>query len=47
MSEEINHASTIVPRSIFVNVLLNDVLGFAMLLAELFCLGNPAAILNH
>ena len=47
MSEEINNVSTVVPRSILVSVLLNCVLGFAMLLAELFCLGDPAAVLNQ
>ena len=47
MSEEIKNAPIIVPRSILVSVLLNGVLGFAMLLAELFCLGDPSASLNQ
>ncbi|KAL4880520.1 amino acid/polyamine transporter I [Aspergillus karnatakaensis] len=40
MSEEITHATTAVPRSILLSVLINGSLGFAMLLAFLFCLGD-------
>ncbi|KAL9000335.1 MAG: hypothetical protein Q9169_001052 [Polycauliona sp. 2 TL-2023] len=40
MSEEIANASTNVPRSMIVSVLLNGTLGFAMLLAVLFCSGD-------
>lgn len=47
MSEEINHASTVVPRSILTSVLVNGVLGFAMLLAELFCIGDTSAVLGQ
>ena len=46
MSEEINHASTVVPRALVFSIGLNGTLGFAMLLAELFCLGDPAIFAN-
>ena len=46
MSEEINHASRVVPRSIVTSVIVNGILGFAMLLAELFCMGDASAILG-
>ncbi|EEA25329.1 GABA permease, putative [Talaromyces marneffei ATCC 18224] len=40
MAEETQNAPKIVPISIMFSVVLNGVLGFAMLLASLFCLGN-------
>lgn len=40
MSEEISNASTAVPTSIMLSVLINGSLGFGMLLAMLFCLGE-------
>lgn len=40
MCEEIKDASTVVPRSLIISIGLNGVLGFGMLLAVLFCLGN-------
>ncbi|KAI4109309.1 MAG: hypothetical protein LQ339_001809 [Xanthoria mediterranea] len=43
MSEEIANASTNVPRSMLVSVLLNGALGFAMLVAVLFCSGDITA----
>ncbi|KAI4267972.1 MAG: hypothetical protein L6R38_008013 [Xanthoria sp. 2 TBL-2021] len=43
MSEEITNASTNVPRSMLVSVLLNGTLGFAMLVAVLFCSGDITA----
>ncbi|KAL8896390.1 MAG: hypothetical protein Q9192_003116 [Flavoplaca navasiana] len=43
MSEEISNASTNVPRSMIVSVLLNGTLGFAMLIAVLFCSGDVSA----
>ncbi|KAL8752452.1 MAG: hypothetical protein Q9184_005731 [Pyrenodesmia sp. 2 TL-2023] len=46
MSEEIANASTNVPRSILTSILLNGFLGFAMLIAVLFCLGDVEAILE-
>lgn len=46
MSEEIKHASTVVPHSVLISVLLNGTLGFAMLLAYVFCLGDIDAVLE-
>ena len=40
MSEEIQNAALNVPRAIFASVLINGALGFAMILALLFCLGD-------
>jgi len=42
MAEEIQNAATIVPRSMIATVTVNGSLGFAMLIAVLFCLGNVA-----
>src|SRR3979411_2454153 len=38
MSEEIRNASVMVPRAINFSLLLNGILGFAMLVVVLFCL---------
>lgn len=46
MSEEISNASTAVPTSIMLSVLINGSLGFGMLLAMLFCLGNMEENMN-
>lgn len=40
MCEEIRNASTIVPQALLVSIGINGVLGLAMLLAILFCIGN-------
>lgn len=40
MAEETQNAPKIVPISIMFSIVLNGVLGFAMLIASLFCLGN-------
>ncbi|APA11795.1 hypothetical protein sscle_08g065650 [Sclerotinia sclerotiorum 1980 UF-70] len=40
MSEEIRNPSLVVPRSIILSVILNGSLGFAMIIALLFCLGD-------
>lgn len=40
MSEEIHNPSLVVPRSIMLSVIINGTLGFAMLIALLFCIGN-------
>ena len=39
MSEEIKNASTVVPWSIMTGILINGSLGFAMMIAALFCSG--------
>jgi amino acid transporter len=40
MAEEINHAAIVIPRAIMLSVLINGILGFGMLIAVLFCIGN-------
>lgn len=40
MCEEIKGASTVVPQTLMISVAINGVLGFAMLVAVLFCTGN-------
>ena len=40
MSEEVKNATLAVPRSMILSVLINGALGFAMLLAMVFCLGD-------
>ena len=46
MSEEIRNASIIVPRSLLASITLNGFLGFGMLIAVLFCLGDIDAALD-
>ena len=38
MSEEVKNAALVVPQSMVLGVLINGALGFAMLIAMLFCL---------
>ncbi|KAI9832416.1 MAG: hypothetical protein M1819_004405 [Sarea resinae] len=40
MCEEIKNASTVVPQSLMASIALNGVLGFSMLIAILFCVGD-------
>ncbi|KAK6594026.1 amino acid permease [Botrytis cinerea] len=40
MSEEVHNASTVIPWAMISSIVLNGVLGFALLIALLFCLGN-------
>lgn len=40
MCEEIKNASTVVPQSLMASIGINGTLGFAMLIAILFCIGN-------
>ena len=46
MAEEIRNASTLVPRSIMISIALNGTLGFAMIMAALFSLGDLDAVLK-
>jgi choline transport protein len=46
MSEEIQNAAVIVPRAMIFTILLNGTLGFGILLAILFCVGDVDAILS-
>ena len=40
MSEEVKNAALVVPRSMIMSVLINGALGFGMLIAMVFCLGD-------
>lgn len=46
MSEEIRNPSLVVPRSIILSIILNGSMGFAMIIAILFCLGDIDAALS-
>ena len=46
MCEEIRDASRVVPRSILLSLTLNGILGFAIVIAVLFCLGDIDAATN-
>ena len=46
MSEEIFDASIIVPRTMMTGVILNGTLGFAMLIAVLYCAGDLTVALD-
>ena len=46
MSEEIQDAALVVPRSITISICLNGALGFAALLVTLFSLNNVEKVLN-
>lgn len=40
MSEEIRNAAVVVPRSLLTSLLVNGTLGFGMLIATLYCMGD-------
>ncbi|CAI7675754.1 unnamed protein product [Penicillium manginii] len=46
MAEEVNNASRVIPRALMMSVGINGCLGFGMLLAMLFCLGDMDDALN-
>ena len=46
MSEEIKNATVVVPRSIVFGLIMNGAIGFGILIATLFCLGDPNTISN-
>lgn len=46
MAEEIKNASTVVPYAIISSIVINGILGFAMLMGYLFCLGNLEDVLE-
>lgn len=46
MCEEIRDASTVVPQSLMLSTVLNGVLGLAMLIAILFCIGDVETALE-
>ncbi|OTA96835.1 hypothetical protein M434DRAFT_392522 [Hypoxylon sp. CO27-5] len=45
MSEEIRNAAVVVPRSLLTGLLINGTLGFGMLIATLYCMGDIDAAL--
>lgn len=45
MSEEVEHAAVNIPRAIVTTMLLNGATGFAMVVAIMFCLGDPETAL--
>ena len=47
MSEEIQHAEKVVPRSIVTAITINGIMGFAILIAVLFVLGDLEAALEN
>jgi choline transport protein len=44
--EEVHNASTVVPWAIISTIMVNGVMGLALLIAVLFCLGDLDAALN-
>ena len=46
MSEEIKNASVVVPRAMVFSIMLNGIMGFGMLLAVLFSLGDVDNVLH-
>ena len=46
MSEEIHNAAIVVPWNIIITLIVNGLLGFGMLVATLFCMGNIEAALE-
>jgi amino acid transporter len=40
MAEETKNAQKVIPISIMLSLMINGVMGFAMLIATLFCIGN-------
>ncbi|KAL9072687.1 MAG: hypothetical protein Q9161_003396 [Pseudevernia consocians] len=46
MSEEIKNATAVVPRSIVFGLIMNGSIGFGIIIATLFCIGDPNAIAN-
>lgn len=46
MSEEVQNAANVVPRSIIWSIFINGIVGSAMYIAVLFCIGNLDAAIN-
>ena len=46
MAEEVANASRAIPRAIMLSIAINGALGFGMLIAVLFCMGDLDAALN-
>ncbi|KAJ5113581.1 amino acid/polyamine transporter I [Penicillium angulare] len=46
MAEEVGNAATAIPHAIILSVIINGILGFAMLIAALFCMGSLEQVLE-
>ncbi|KAL8683513.1 MAG: hypothetical protein Q9186_000553 [Xanthomendoza sp. 1 TL-2023] len=46
MAEEIKDSAVVIPRAILFSIAINGALGLAMLIAILFCLGDPMTVLQ-
>jgi choline transport protein len=46
MAEEVENASLNIPRAIVAGMITNGLIGFAMMIATLYCLGNVDSVLN-
>lgn len=46
MSEEIREAAKVVPRAMIATILINGALGFAMIIALLFSMGDMDSVLE-
>jgi choline transport protein len=46
MAEETENASLNIPRAICAGMIINGLIGFAMMLTTLFCLGDPDSVLD-
>lgn len=46
MAEEIKDASIVIPRALLTGILINGCLGFGMVLALMYCMGDPSAMIN-
>jgi choline transport protein len=46
VAEEVHNASTVVPWAIVATIIVNGILGLALLIALLFCLGDVTAALD-
>jgi len=46
LAEEIKDSSSVIPKTMIITILLNGTLGFAMLIASLFCIGNIDDVLK-
>ena len=46
ISEEVKNAAVVVPRSMIMSVLINGLLGFGMVIAMVFCLGDIDQIVS-
>lgn len=44
MAEEIKNAAVVIPQAILFSIGINGALGFSMLIALLFCLGDPSQV---